>query len=73
MQVTAFSKLSFASCKRHCEQLQALYDKYKSQKFTVIGFPCNQFGRQVRINGIVALMGSIVRTKVACMSSVGMC
>ena len=26
--------------------LQALQDKYKEQGFTVLGFPCNQFGKQ---------------------------
>ena len=26
--------------------LQALYDKYASQGFEVLGFPCNQFGQQ---------------------------
>ncbi|KAJ7030380.1 glutathione peroxidase [Mycena alexandri] len=26
--------------------LQALYEKYKDQGFTIIGFPCNQFGGQ---------------------------
>ena len=26
--------------------LEALYRKYKNQGFTVLGFPCNQFGRQ---------------------------
>lgn len=26
--------------------LEALYQKYKNQGFTVLGFPCNQFGRQ---------------------------
>ena len=26
--------------------LEALYQKYKDQAFTVLGFPCNQFGRQ---------------------------
>ncbi|MCE5037953.1 glutathione peroxidase [Staphylococcus auricularis] len=28
------------------EGLQALYEKYKDQKFVVLGFPCNQFGKQ---------------------------
>ena len=28
------------------EQLQALYEQYKDQGFTVVGFPCNQFGAQ---------------------------
>lgn len=27
-------------------ELQALYDKYKDQGFTVLAFPCNQFGGQ---------------------------
>ncbi|TCD64912.1 Glutathione peroxidase 2 [Steccherinum ochraceum] len=26
--------------------LQALYDKYKEKDFTILGFPCNQFGGQ---------------------------
>jgi hypothetical protein len=26
--------------------LQELYDKYKDKDFTIIGFPCNQFGGQ---------------------------
>jgi glutathione peroxidase len=26
--------------------LQALYDRYKTQGLTVLGFPCNQFGQQ---------------------------
>ncbi|KAJ3836993.1 thioredoxin-like protein [Lentinula raphanica] len=26
--------------------LQALYDKYKNRDFTILGFPCNQFGGQ---------------------------
>ena len=26
--------------------LQALYDKFKGRGFAVLGFPCNQFGRQ---------------------------
>jgi glutathione peroxidase len=26
--------------------LEALYQKYKDKGFTVLGFPCNQFGRQ---------------------------
>ncbi|KAG1775297.1 thioredoxin-like protein [Suillus placidus] len=26
--------------------LQALYDKYKERDFTILGFPCNQFGGQ---------------------------
>ncbi|KAJ7227318.1 glutathione peroxidase-like protein [Mycena pura] len=26
--------------------LQALYEKYKDSDFTIIGFPCNQFGGQ---------------------------
>lgn len=28
------------------EQLEALQEKYKDQNFTVIGMPCNQFGKQ---------------------------
>ncbi|KAJ9516046.1 hypothetical protein QJQ45_024434 [Haematococcus lacustris] len=27
-------------------ELQALYTKYKAKGFTVLGFPCNQFGQQ---------------------------
>ncbi len=26
--------------------LEALYRKYKDQRFVVLGFPCNQFGQQ---------------------------
>ncbi|QNR23830.1 glutathione peroxidase [Croceimicrobium hydrocarbonivorans] len=28
------------------EDLQALYEKHGGEKFTIIGFPCNQFGKQ---------------------------
>lgn len=28
------------------EGLQALYGKFKDRNFTVLGFPCNQFGKQ---------------------------
>lgn len=28
------------------EGLQKLYEKYKDQKFIILGFPCNQFGGQ---------------------------
>ncbi len=28
------------------EQLQALHEKYKDQGLAILGFPCNQFGRQ---------------------------
>lgn len=28
------------------EGLQALYDRYASQGFIILGFPCNQFGQQ---------------------------
>ncbi|KAI8463516.1 MAG: glutathione peroxidase [Monoraphidium minutum] len=28
------------------EELQGVYDKYKSKGFVVLGFPCNQFGKQ---------------------------
>lgn len=28
------------------EQLQALHDKYAEKGLTVVGFPCNQFGKQ---------------------------
>jgi len=27
-------------------QLQEMYDKYKDKGFIVLGFPCNQFGKQ---------------------------
>ncbi|SMF50138.1 glutathione peroxidase [Pseudobacteriovorax antillogorgiicola] len=30
----------------HYEGLQSLYSEYKDQGFTVLGFPCNQFGAQ---------------------------
>ena len=30
----------------HYTGLQELYEKYGSDKFTVVGFPCNQFGAQ---------------------------
>jgi glutathione peroxidase len=30
------------------EGLEALYKAYKDQGFVIIGFPCNQFGGQVR-------------------------
>ncbi len=32
------------------EGLEALYRKYKSQGFVVLGFPCNQFGNQEQGN-----------------------
>ena len=28
------------------EGLEKLYEKYKEREFTVLGFPCNQFGGQ---------------------------
>lgn len=28
------------------KELEALYNRYRDRGFTVIGFPCNQFGRQ---------------------------
>ena len=28
-------------------ELESIYKKYKDKGFTVIGFPCNQFGGQV--------------------------
>ncbi len=28
------------------DQLQELYEKYKDKNFTIIGFPCNNFGKQ---------------------------
>jgi glutathione peroxidase len=28
------------------KQLEAVYEKYKDKGFVVLGFPCNQFGRQ---------------------------
>ena len=28
------------------EGLEALYQKYKSQGLVILGFPCNQFGKQ---------------------------
>jgi len=28
------------------EQLEAIYEKYKDQGLVVLGFPCNQFGKQ---------------------------
>ena len=37
------------------EGLQALYEKYKDQGFTVLGFPCNQFGKQEPGNGQEAM------------------
>ncbi|MCU5747121.1 glutathione peroxidase [Staphylococcus sp. SQ8-PEA] len=33
------------------EGLQSLYQEFKSQGFTVLGFPCNQFGGQEPGNG----------------------
>ena len=36
---------------RHCcawqyTELAAVYNQYEKQGFTVLGFPCNQFGKQ---------------------------
>ena len=31
---------------RQYEGLQAIYDKYRDRGFSVLGFPCNQFGGQ---------------------------
>ncbi|MAJ17047.1 MAG: glutathione peroxidase, partial [Opitutia bacterium TMED67] len=31
---------------RQYKQLQAVHSKYAKKGFTVLGFPCNQFGRQ---------------------------
>lgn len=31
---------------RQYKQLQAVHDKFGKQGFTVLGFPCNQFGKQ---------------------------
>ena len=31
---------------RHYEGLQELYEKYKEKGLVVLGFPCNQFGKQ---------------------------
>ena len=28
------------------KDLQELYEKYKDKNFTIVGFPCNQFGNQ---------------------------
>ena len=28
------------------KELEALYKRYKDEGFTIIGFPCNQFGHQ---------------------------
>ncbi|MBY0314714.1 MAG: glutathione peroxidase [Bdellovibrionales bacterium] len=28
------------------DELEAVYEKYKGQGFTIVGFPCNQFGGQ---------------------------
>lgn len=37
---------SFCGFTPQYEGLQALYEKYQSQGFAVLGFPCNQFRRQ---------------------------
>jgi len=34
------------------EGLEALYQRYRDQGFTVLGFPCNQFGHQEPGNGV---------------------
>ncbi|MEA2012522.1 MAG: glutathione peroxidase [Verrucomicrobiota bacterium] len=31
---------------RQYKALQSLYEKYKNKDFVILGFPCNQFGRQ---------------------------
>ena len=42
----------FVNTASHCgftpqyKDLERLYQKYKAQSFLIIGFPCNQFGRQ---------------------------
>ncbi|MGM0521418.1 MAG: glutathione peroxidase, partial [Pseudomonadota bacterium] len=32
------------------KELEALYQRYRDRGFTVLGFPCNQFGRQTPEN-----------------------
>ncbi|ODV84491.1 hypothetical protein CANARDRAFT_176733 [[Candida] arabinofermentans NRRL YB-2248] len=41
--VNTASKCGFT---KQYEELEELYNKYKDQGFTVIAFPCNQFGHQ---------------------------
>jgi glutathione peroxidase len=41
--VNTASKCGFTS---QYAGLQELYDKYKDKEFTILGFPCNQFGSQ---------------------------
>ncbi len=41
--VNTASKCGFTS---QYKALQALYETYGPEKFTVLGFPCNQFGKQ---------------------------
>lgn len=41
--VNTASKCGFTS---QFESLQKLYDKYSDKGFSVLGFPCNQFGEQ---------------------------
>ncbi|AVP36962.1 glutathione peroxidase [Staphylococcus felis] len=36
------------------EDLQALYESYHDQGFTILGFPCNQFGKQEPGTGLEA-------------------
>lgn len=43
MVVNVASKCRFTS---QYDQLQALYEKYGKKGFVVLGFPCNQFGKQ---------------------------
>jgi len=41
--VNTASKCGFT---RQYKELQELYDQYKGEGFSVLGFPCNQFGQQ---------------------------
>jgi glutathione peroxidase len=43
MIVNTASKCGFTP---QFEELEALYKEYQGQQFTVLGFPCNQFGNQ---------------------------